>query len=590
MKIIVISRRGVSVFPVIRHITTVGGDAQNDIVLTEPSPKFWLRLTKRGEELKVEVLDKSAAPIINGKRQKSATLKRGDTICTSEEVLLIWEGKVDGSEKSEGSDIKYAAYKLFIEAAGKIAEQTELDKLLSALLDSLISLSKSEKGFIVLKGEAYGEWEVKFARNVEQKDIVDAKGHLSDSIVKKTLETGLPLVLSDALSNDQFSAARSIIALKLLSVMCIPLKARGELLGCIYIGNHSAINSFDEEVVLLTAALSAQAALLIKNALLINELTLSNSRLLAELESRRFGDIVGSSPAMQTVFALVRRVAPTDVSVLVEGETGTGKELIARELHRLSPRSGKPFVTINCGAIPENLLESELFGYRRGAFTGAVTDREGKVMAAQGGTLFLDEVSELPLTLQVKLLQLLQNRVITPIGDTKEYPVDIRVIAATNKTLSAEVEKGSFRTDLFYRLNVVSIKLPPLRERGEDIILLARYFLNIYAGQYNSPAKRIEKGALSAMLRYEWNGNVRELENLIRQAVVLARGTEITLGDLGLSEEGVVPFVSLAEAKNRFAKEYVQKAIERYGGNRAAAAEALGIDARTIRRILSESE
>ena len=222
---------------------------------------------------------------------------------------------------------------------------------------------------------------------------------------------------------------------------------------------------------------AAQASLLVRNALLVNDLKLDNRSLHERIEQMRFGEILGSSPRMQEVFRKVQKVAGTDISVLVTGETGTGKELIARELHNRSPRAKRPFVTINCGAIPENLLESELFGHVRGAFTGAVTNKMGRFQAADGGTLFLDEIGEMPLPLQVKLLRALQERVVVRVGDTNAESIDIRVIAATNRDLETEIKTGRFREDLYYRLNVVHLHLPPLRDRGDDIVVLARYMV-----------------------------------------------------------------------------------------------------------------
>ena len=226
---------------------------------------------------------------------------------------------------------------------------------------------------------------------------------------------------------------------------------------------------------------------------------------------------------MQDVYKRIDKIAPTDISVLITGETGTGKELIAREIHRRSPRAKGPFITINCGAIPENLLESELFGHVKGAFTGAVATRPGKFQAAIGGTLFLDEIGEMPLQLQVKLLRALQEKVVYKVGDNRGEPVDIRVVAATNRILEEEVKRNAFREDLYYRLNVVTLKLPPLRERGEDVVVLGKFFLQKYAQGVQLQGARLHpRRAPWRMKKYGWPGNIRELENRIKKAVVLA--------------------------------------------------------------------
>jgi transcriptional regulator with PAS, ATPase and Fis domain len=237
------------------------------------------------------------------------------------------------------------------------------------------------------------------------------------------------------------------------------------------------------------------------------------------------------------VFRKVEKIAPTDISVLITGETGTGKELIAREIHARSPRAGKPFVTINCGAIPENLLESELFGHVKGAFTGAVANKQGKFQAADGGTLFLDEIGEMPLELQVKLLRAIQERVVVRVGDTRAESVDIRILAATNRDLEKEIAGGRFREDLYYRLNVVNLQLPPLRARGEDVIVIARYLLSRYTREFDAKVKGFSPNASVAMRKHNWPGNIRELENRIKKAIVLCESTVIGPDDLGLTAD-----------------------------------------------------
>jgi transcriptional regulator with PAS, ATPase and Fis domain len=290
------------------------------------------------------------------------------------------------------------------------------------------------------------------------------------------------------------------------------------------------------------------------------------------------------------VYKRIDKIALTDISVLITGETGTGKELIAREIHRHSPRVKGPFITINCGAIPENLLESELFGHVKGAFTGAVVTRPGKFQAAIGGTLFLDEIGEMPPQLQVKLLRALQEKVVYKVGDNRGEAVDIRVVAATNKILEDEVKRSAFREDLYYRLNVVTLKLPPLRERGEDVTVLGRFFLQKYSKEFGSKVKGFTPAATVAMKKYAWPGNIRELENRLKKAVVLADKPLLGPDDLDLKPENLEPIMPLLQAKEEFQKRYINEVLARNNGNRTKTAKDLGVDPRTIFRHLEKLE
>jgi transcriptional regulator with PAS, ATPase and Fis domain len=278
----------------------------------------------------------------------------------------------------------------------------------------------------------------------------------------------------------------------------------------------------------------------------------------------------------------------TDISVLITGETGTGKELIAREIHRRSPRAGKAFITINCGAIPENLLESELFGHVKGSFTGAVAHKQGKFQAADGGTLFLDEIGEMPIELQVKILRALQERVVYKVGDTRPETCDIRIVAATNRELEKEIAAGRFREDLYYRLNVVNVELPPLRQRGEDVLVIARYLLSRYSREYDVKVKGLSPNAAVAIRKHAWPGNIRELENRIKKAIVLCDSSVIGPDDLGLTGDVLPQILTLAEAKDKFQREYINEVLALNNGNRTKTARDLGVDPRTVFRHLEK--
>jgi transcriptional regulator with GAF, ATPase, and Fis domain len=361
---------------------------------------------------------------------------------------------------------------------------------------------------------------------------------LSDSIIAKVVETRRPLIVHNALDDASFKGALSVMNLKLCSVMCAPLIAGGDLLGLIYLGNDQVAHLFDPRSLDVLSVFAAQASLILQAAL-AGDAAHRQRRAREALKHQRFGEIIGSCPSMLEVFRKVQKVAPTDISVLITGETGTGKELIAREIHNRSPRASGPFVVINCGAIPENLMESELFGHVRGSFTGAVATREGKFQAANKGTLFLDEVGELPLTLQVKLLRALQERTVTKVGDSRAERVDIRVLAATNRELEDEIRVGRFREDLYYRLNVVNVFLPPLRERADDVVVIAKLLLQKYAPEMNTSVKGFTPNALIAVRKYDWPGNVRQLENRIKKALVLCDKSLIGPEDLDLGEENL---------------------------------------------------
>jgi two-component system, NtrC family, response regulator HydG len=312
--------------------------------------------------------------------------------------------------------------------------------------------------------------------------------------------------------------------------------------------------------------------------------------------SQRFGGIVGNSPAMRHVFELIANVAATDATVLITGESGTGKELVARSLHDHSLRATRPFVAINCGALTETLLESELFGHERGAFTGADSKRRGLFEEANGGTLFLDEAGELTPSTQVRLLRVLQERCIRPVGSNHARPIDVRVIAATNRDLDLEVRERRFREDLFYRLNVVSVELPALRERGEDVLLLAHHLLGKHSSRLGKPGMRFALEALEALAAYDFPGNIRELENAIERAAIMTQDDMLGVQALpaqlrprtasSSSRLRAVPDLSFNEARQRFERSYLDQVLEEAGGNLSQAARRSGMDRSNFRRLL----
>ncbi|MBI2896186.1 MAG: sigma 54-interacting transcriptional regulator [Deltaproteobacteria bacterium] len=575
-------------FAIWKNITSIGAARENDIAIPDARlADHHAQVVFDGRDFNVIEVDRSGEIAVNGKRKRRARLQHKDR-------LTLGEAEAEFSVFSEtiaepaASGSEGAVLQKLLRFADKLQGDHPVQELLESLMDATIEVTSADKGFLVLAGQ--GSLEVRVARNVRRENIEDGLHQLSDSILRHVVEKREAKIVSDALKDAVFSTAESVIHLQLCSVMCAPLLDRGELLGLLYVGNDRVVNLFEHRDLELLEVFAAQASLLVKNALLLDALRTDNQALREELESVRFGELLGASPAMLEVFRRVQKVAGTSIGVLVTGETGTGKELIARELHRRSQRQKEPFVTVNCGAIPENLIESELFGHVKGAFTGAVTNHEGKFQVADGGTLFLDEIGELPTNLQVKLLRALQDKVVMKVGGTKPETLDIRVVAATNKDLEDEVKAGRFREDLFYRLNVVNILLPPLRERGEDIIVLAKFLLAKYAAEYKSKARGFTPNALIAMKKYDWPGNVRQLENRIKKAVVMCEQTMVGPEDLDLYPDAAPPILPLAEAKEDFQRRYVLQVLERNNGNRTKAAHDLGVDPRTIFRYLEKED
>lgn len=337
--------------------------------------------------------------------------------------------------------------------------------------------------------------------------------------------------------------------------------------------------------------------LVIRNALDMTRLRRENVALRRSIEGNYgFGEIIGISPQMVEIFDLISTIAPSKASVLILGESGTGKELIAKAIHYNSPRHNRPFVTINCSAIPEGLLESEIFGHMRGSFTGAVSNKPGLVETAHNGTLFLDEVGEIPLSIQVKLLRFLQESEFRRVGDTDDKKIDVRIIAATNKKLEAEMELGNFREDLYYRLNVIRIRVPPLREREEDIPVLIDHFVKKYARIQNKDIKKVSSLAMQVLSTYNYPGNIRELENIIERCVTLEQSDQLTAQNLPpklvdscgpsrpVQELDIPPDgIDLSRILENTERQLINRALEITGGNRSRAARLLGISFRSLR-------
>jgi Nif-specific regulatory protein len=411
---------------------------------------------------------------------------------------------------------------------------------------------------------------------------------ISRSVVRTVVNERTALC-SDLSDPESLGAYESLIGRRVQSVLGVPLLLFDKLVGVIYLEASEAKAGFDEGHLQLMMGIAAVAAAALDSARQVEWLEAENRRLKADIHVEH--NMVGESPRMREIYQFIARVAPTESTVLIRGESGTGKELVAHAIHMNSPRSQKPFVAINCAALTETLLESELFGHERGAFTGAIAQKRGKLEVADGGTVFLDEVGELAPTLQAKLLRVLQERQFERVGGTRPIKVNIRLIAATNRELEKAIQTGGFRQDLFYRLNVLSITMPPLRERREDIPLLAGYFA-VKCGQKSVRSiKGISMEARRCLMQYEWPGNVRELENAIERAVVLGTTELIAPEDLPetLLEKQAIPGVQITEyhqAVKEAKRQLVLRAFEESDGSHGRAAKLLGIHPNNLHRLI----
>ncbi len=576
-----------------KPLITIGRAEGNDVVLTDGSlAPTHVNLLRKGNHFTISVLDRNTVVIVNGQRARSSDLRTGDTFQLGRFQLQLIEGEPASAVKQApvggaGAPLaEVARLERLVAFSRDLMADGDRDRIFRKLLEAVVEMTGAEKGFLIAFKD--GERCLAASHNVNAAGGALDLSRVSDSIIDRVVADRKALIVSDALRDSTFGTARSVVDLRLSSVMCVPLMGRSELLGVLYLGNDNVRSLFDQQDLSLLEVFASQAALLVQQALFLNELQVSNRNLKEQLQAVSQGGIIGSSAQMKEVFKVLRRMAPTDINVLVLGETGTGKELIARELHRLSTRREKPFIAVNCGAIPENLLESELFGHKRGAFTGAVADKIGKFEAANGGTIFLDEIGEMPMSLQVKLLRVLQERVIERVGDIQSRPLDIRVLSATNKNLQDEIRSGNFREDLFYRLNEVSLELPPLRDRGDDIAQIGQFLLNKYAEQYGSKARGFTVGCVNAMRSYYWPGNVRELENRIKKAVIMTDRAQLTPEDLGVVQREKKAIRPLAIAEEDFKKQYIREALDMNNWNKAQTARDLDVDPRTIFRYIEK--
>jgi len=490
--------------------------------------------------------------------------------------------------------------KLFKIGKNLLAESS-LDNLLSLAIDQTIEMSGAERGMIILF-EKSGDILFQTARNLQQLDIENPKFEISRTIIEKVKNEKTPIYLENAFEDALFKKSKSVQQLKILSIICIPLINESHVFGVIYLDNRTLKGVFTTDIYELVNELGDLISLAAYQALQRKQLFNRVTNLEKELRHKySFENIIGHHPKMVDILKLVSQIADTNATVLIQGETGTGKELIARAIHYNSSRKEKPFVPVNCGALPENLLESELFGHVRGAFTGATNLRIGWFEKANEGTIFLDEISEMSPSLQVKLLRILQTGEFSKVGSSSFQQCDVRVITATNKNLEQQVRSGEFREDVFYRLDVVEIDLPPVRKRRSDIPLLMQHFIRQYNQKNDTQITNISAEAESKLMAYSFPGNVRELENIIVSAITLATGdiieshhlpSRVTRDKPAEKTNELFKFSTLQEARKhateKVEKEYIIHCLESTSGHISKAAKIAGMDVGNFFRLIKK--
>jgi len=480
---------------------------------------------------------------------------------------------------------------MLFQMTSSLSSTLELSKILDIIMQSAKTLLKAEASSLLLLDESTNELYFASATGDVSERLKNLTVPIDKGVAGACVRSGKPQVVDDAQKNREFyPGIDKRTGFETRSIIAAPLIIKGKTIGVIEVLNkkdHALWSDADREIIIIIAFQSAQV---IQNAQMHLRLQERQSLLRNEIESRYA--IISASPEFQEVLQLTKKVAASTSTVLLLGENGTGKELIARYIHRLSKRKDGPFIAVNCAAIPTTLLESELFGHEKGAFTGATNLHRGRFELAHEGTIFLDEIGDLPLETQTKMLRVLQEREFERLGGTKAIKVDVRVIAATNQNLQEKIKQKLFREDLFYRLNVFPIRVSPLRERKDDIPLLAQHFLEIYAREMNKSIKQIDEDVMKALLVYSWPGNVRELQNVIERAVVLATGDRLDRSCLILPVENSMPVIpegqGLKEAVEAFKINYIRQIIDQCGGNQKKASKVLKIQPSYLSRLLAK--
>ncbi len=599
----------------------IGRDPSNSLAISDLSlSRRHCVLAREADGYKLRDLDSRNGTFVNGRVISEKLLSHGDQISVGESVLvfLLKEEKdetaplgvefddrlTQATAQIRPQDVLYlqperilrelpAASRLgrnlnaLLKISRVVHSISHLDQLQAQILELIFEVVPAERGAILLDGKGSEKFSSLFAHPGLAKGAEPVR--VSRTITRQVMDQGVAILGADVPGSGCLSGVDSLVSSKVRSLLCVPLTVFKKVLGCIYLDTTRPGTRFDRDHLELVASIAGISAVALENARRLHWLQQENQRLPAEINLQH--NMVGESAAIKEVYRFLSRVAPTESTVLVGGESGTGKELVARAIHRNSPRASRPFVAINCAAIPEGLLESELFGYERGAFTGAAVQKKGRLEVADGGVVFLDEIGELAPALQVKLLRVLQEREFERLGGSRPISIDIRLIAATNKDLAAAVKARTFREDLYYRLNVVSLVLPGLRERVEDIPILAEYFVAKFAVKCKVEPKKISPEAMAGLMNYNWPGNVRELENAIERALVLGVSDSIRPEDLpeSVTERDRAPGAHEAKyhlAVTQLKKHLILTALEEAKGSYIDAARILGVHANYLHRLV----
>ncbi|HYO11836.1 MAG TPA: sigma 54-interacting transcriptional regulator [Thermoanaerobaculia bacterium] len=599
-------------FPLGAGAFSIGRQAGNALqVLDLAASRHHCRVEPADGGFLVRDLGSRQGTFVNGRPVQEHRLEPGDLVAVGETLLLFQtrEGETVEVEPrllaDEGSftarttiqqlpgrpaeeGLESRDFQVLLQIATALQSPRSTAELARSLLEQVLAAVPGDRAALLLADR--GTSEIAAAFTLDRRGSA-APFPVSRTVARRTLDEGVALLADDVLLEESLAGAESLRAERIRSLVAAPLAHQGRTLGLLYVDTREAGSSFAERHLQMLAALGGLAVGALVHVRQTEWLEEENRRLSEGLAR----DMVGESPRMKEVYRLLGRAAATDSTVLLRGESGTGKELAARALHQGSPRAGKPFVAVNCATLSETLLESELFGHERGAFTGAVARQIGKAEAAAGGTLFLDEVGEIPLPLQAKLLRFLQEREIERVGSTRPIQVDVRVVAATNRDLEKAVREGTFREDLYYRLNVITLHLPPLRERREDVPLLASHFAALTSRRLGRPVAGFTPEARACLVRYDWPGNVRELANAVERAIVLGEGGLIRPEDLPetILEAGAAPELSLGryhETVQETKKRLIRSAVAEAGGNITKAAALLGLQPTYLHRLIRNLE
>jgi transcriptional regulator with GAF, ATPase, and Fis domain len=583
---------------------SIGRSRQNPIQLeTDQSSRKHCTVRKSGRGWRLVDERSSNGTFVNGLKVEEKDLADGDQIEIGNATITYRADEAKAKpepaperapeESTVPIPLRDRSVQILIETLIGAATAPSIDAFLQTAVDNLIEITQAERGVLFVMET--GELRVRVARDSGRATLQEVAG-MSRSIPRQVFDSGKAIFLLDSAQEAEPFQSRSVEIYHLRTVMCAPLKVGEKRLGVVYVDSRAKTREYSAKDLALFEGVANYLALTIENIRAQQDrerreeetradLERENAILRAALKKRQH--LIGECPPMQAVYDTLQKVAPTEATVLIAGESGTGKEAIAHVIHELSPRGGKPFVVIDCAAIPENLLESELFGYEKGAFTGAAVMKPGKMELAQGGTIFLDEVGELPSGLQAKFLRALEQKQVMRVGGTESIKIDARVVAATNRDLEDLVKQGRFRQDLLFRLKVVSVTLPPLRDRGTDIPILAEFLL-ADSNRVNGRAVRgFADDAVAAIKAHRWEGNIRELKHRIEQAVILSDRQVLTAEDLNLTAP-TAPVGTLESARDQFEKGYIARALAQNLGNVTQTAKSLGISRQHLQTLIKK--